>query len=229
VRPDQGHDSSLFALSGGWRDDESYIELQWRPAYHDLLENSGGHLAEMQVRMLDTRLRIYPESGRVRLQELTLFEAGSLSPRSRVFAPWAWNTGTGVQTRRVSDNGGFDDVMVWETHIGAGLAWDPHRSVLAYALTDARLDVGPGLDHDVSLGPGARLGLYLGPAEARLRAHLFGEVTYFALGDTTTRVRGGGEARISFSRNTAAHLAVSAHRSYSDTWFEAGLRMSLHF
>jgi len=229
VRPDEGHESSLLAVGVGWRDDESYIDLQWRPAFHDLLEDAGGHLAEMQVRMLDTRLRIYPESGSVRLQELTVFEASSLNPRSRVFAPWAWSTGTGLRTRRVRDGGSFDDSSVWGTHLGIGLAWDPHEALLAYALTNARLDVGPGLEHDVALGPGARLGLYAGAAEARVRGHLFGEVTYFAVGDTTTTIRGGGEARISTSRNSEVRLTVSANHSYSRTWLEAGLQLGLHF
>jgi hypothetical protein len=229
VRPDQGHASSLIALSAGWRDDESTLELRWRPAFHDLLEDASGHLAEMQVRILDTRLRVYPESGRVRLQELTVFEAGSLSPRSRVFAPWAWSTGTSVRTRRLPDGGGLDDATVWSTHIAAGLAWDPLAALLAYGLADVRLDVGPRLAHDVALGPGARAGLYLGPAEARVRGHLFGEVSYFAVGDTTTWVRGGAELRITTSRNTAIQLAIGAHRSYGETWLEAGLQLGLHF
>jgi hypothetical protein len=229
TRPDQGHASSVVSLSAGWRDDESYVDIRWRPAFHDMMDRAGGHLAEMEVRMLDTRLRVYPESGRVRLQELTFFELASLSPRSRVFTPWAWRAGTGLRTRRVSDDGDLDDVLVWGTHIGAGLAWDPHWAVLAYALAGARLEVGSRLEHNVGLGPAARLGLYLGPAESRLRGHLFGEVTYFAVGDTTTRVRAGGELRISTSRNTALHLDVSANRSYSDSWIEAGLRMSLYF
>jgi hypothetical protein len=229
TRPDQGHASSVVSLSAGWRDDESFVDIRWRPAFHDMMDRAGGHLAEMEVRMLDTRLRVYPESGRVRLQELTFIELASLSPRSRVFTPWAWKAGTGLRTRRVSDDGDLDDVLVWGTHIGAGLAWDPHLAVLAYALAGARLEVGSRLEHNVGLGPGARLGLYLGPAESRLRGHLFGEVTYFAVGDTTTRVRAGGELRISTSRNTALHLDVSANRSYSDSWIEAGLRMSLYF
>jgi hypothetical protein len=229
VRPDQGHASSLVGLGAGWRDDESYLDLHWRPAFHDLLDDGSGHLADMEVRLLDTRLRIYPESGRVRLQQLTFFEVASLNPRSRHSTPWAWSTGTGLRTRRVSDDGDLDDVLVWGTHVGAGLAWDPHAAVLAYALADARLDVGIDLSDNVALGPGARLGLYLGPSDARVRGHVFGEIIYFAVGDTTTRARAGAEARISTSRNTALHFDVSAHRSYGDHWLEAGMRLSLYF
>jgi hypothetical protein len=229
VRPDQGHDTSLIALSAGWRDDEAFIDLRLRPAFHDLMDNSGGYPESMQIRILDTRMRIYPESGRVRLQELTLFEAVSLSPRSRVFKPWAWSAKTGLRTRRVPDGGDLDDAPVWGTRIGAGLAWDPYPGVLLSGLADVRLDVGPDLEDDVSLGPGARLGLFVGRAETRWKGHLFGEVTRFAVGDTTTWLRGGVEARLATSRNTALTLEGSVNRIYGETWLEGALRLSLHF
>jgi hypothetical protein len=229
VRPDQGHDTSLVALSAGWRDDESFIEFRLRPALHDLMDNSGGYPESMEVRILDTRLRVYPESGRVRLQELTLFETVSMNPRSHAFKPWAWSTGTGLRTRRVRDDGDLDDAAVWGTHIGAGLAWDPHPAVLLYGLSDARLDVGPDLEHNVSLGPGARLGVFAGRHEARWKGHFFGEVTRFVVGDTTTWLRGGVDLRLVTSRNTALTLEGSVNRIHGENWFEGGLRLNVHF
>jgi hypothetical protein len=229
VRPDQGHDTSLVALSGGWRDDESFIDFQFRPALHDLLDNSGGYPEFMDIRILDTRLRVYPESGRVRLQELMLFETVSLSPRSHAFKPWALSAGTGLQTRRVRDDGDLDDAAVWGTHFGGGLAWDPHRAILLYGLADLRLDVGPDLEDDVSFGPGVQLGVYAGRREARWKGHLFGEFTRFAVGDTTTWIRGGAELRLMISRNTAVTVEGSINRIHGESWFDGALRVSLHF
>jgi hypothetical protein len=54
-------------------------------------------------------------------------------------------------------------------------------------------------------------------------------VTYFALGDTTTRIRAGAEARVSTSKNTSILIDFRVHRSYRDTWLESGLRLQLHF
>ena len=165
----------------------------------------------------------------MRLQELTLVELGSLSPRRLVFERWAWNMATGLRTRRVSDGDDLDDASVWGTRVGGGLAWDPRPGLLLYGLADGRLDVGPELDHAVSLGPGARLGLFAGEREARFRAHLFGEVTYFALGDTTTRLRGGAAGRLTTSRNTSITIEGSTNRSNGESWFEGGLQLGLHF
>lgn len=143
VRPDQGHDSMRVSLASGWRDDEAFVELGLRPAFHGLLDDDAGYPEHMQIHFLDTRVRIYPQSGWVRLQELSLLDAVSLSPRSRVFKPWAWSFSTGLQTRRVPGCCGLDDISVWGSEIGAGLAWELAPGRLVYGLMDGRLDVVP--------------------------------------------------------------------------------------
>jgi len=228
VRPDQGHDSMRLSLASGWRDDEAFVELGLRPAFHGLLDDDGGYSEHMQIQFLNTRVRIYPQSGRVRLQELSLLDAVSLSPRSRVFKPWAWSFGTGLQTRRVPGCCGLEDISVWGSEIGAGLAWELAPGRLVYGLADARLDVGPGLKDDVSFGPGARLGTWLGPHGGRWKGHIFGEFARFVAGDTTTWLRSGAEARVSISRNTALAFEGSFNRIYDESWFEGGVRFDLH-
>lgn len=227
--PDQGHDTSLLAVQAGWRDDESFIDIRLRPAFHGLMDASRGYLPHTQIRILDTVMRIYPESGRVRLQELTLVEILSLSPRSRIFKPWAWSVGTGLSTRRVPSLGGLADAPVWGTEMGVGLSWDATPSLLVYGLADLRLDVGPDLDHDVSFGPGARVGGFFEPPQSRWKGHVFAEVTRFAAGDTTTSVRSGMEGRLSTSRNTALILEATFNRSYGQNWAEGSLQLNLHF
>ena len=151
------------------------------------------------------------------------------APRSRIFRPWAWSIGTGLRTRRVPEHGELEDASVWGTQLGAGLAYDPAPGLLLYGLADARIDVGPDPENSFSVGPGARLGMFAGRREARWRGHLFGEVTRFALGDTTTELRGGGSLRLTTSRNTALTLECSVNRAYDETWLDASLQMSLHF
>ena len=234
VRPDQGHDSALLAVSAGgrsgdWRDGNVFVDLRLRPAFHSLMDDGGGFPEHMQIGFLDTQLRIYPEPGRVRLQRLVLFEASSLSPRSRVFKPWAWSVSTGLQTRPAPARRGFDEISVWGNELGVGLAWDPLPEVLVYGLPDVRFDVGPGLEDDVSLGPGAQCGLFVGEAEGRWRGHWFAAVTRFAVGDTTTWLRTGIDARFTTSRNTAIVLEGSGNRMYGENWVEGVVHLQLHF
>ena len=100
---------------------------------------------------------------------------------------------------------------------------------MLYGLPDLRLDVGPDLEHNVSLGPGLRLGAFVGRREARWKGHLFGEFTQFALGDTTSWLRGGAELRLMISRNTAVTIEGSINRIHGESWFDGALRVNLHF
>jgi hypothetical protein len=229
ARPDQGHESSLVALSGGWRDDESFIELRWQPAFHDLIDDDSGFSRHMQVRFLDTRLRIYPQSERVILQRLTLLELTSLSPRSRIFRPVAWRFATGLRSRRVPQGARLDDIYVWRSEFGMGLSFDPTDELLLYGLAHVKLDVGGELDHDVAFGPGGQAGLFVGGAGSRLRGHLFGDVTRYVAGDTTTEIRTGVESRVTVHRNVSIVAEGTYNRAYGDSWFEGILSVNLHF
>ena len=234
VRPDQGHDAALVAVSAGgrsgdWQDGNFFVDLRLRPAYHSLMDAGGGFPEHMEIGFLDTQLRIYPETGRVRLQRLVLFEALSLNPRSREFKPWAWSVSTGLQRRPAPSGRGFDEISVWGNELGIGLAWDPLPGLLVYGLPDLRFDVGPGLENKVSLGAGAQCGLYVGEAEGRWRGHWFAAVTRFAVGDTTTWLRTGLDLRFTTSRNTAIVLEGSGNRMYGESWLEGAVHFQLHF
>ena len=95
-------------------------------------------------------------------------------------------------------------------------------------MANLRVDVGADLDNDVSFGPGARVGVFAGGTDARWRTHLFGEITRFAAGDTTTWIRGGTAVRYATSRNTGLTVEGNVIRSYGETWFEGGLRLSFY-
>lgn len=233
-RPDEGHDSTLIAVgsggrSGDWRDGNVFVDLRLRPALHSLMDDGSGFPEHMEIGLLDTQLRIYPEPGRVRLQHLLLFEALSLNPRSRVFKPWAWSASTGLRTRPFPARTGLDQIPVWGNELGIGLAWDPLPGVLVYGLPDVRFDVGPDLEDDVSLGLGAYGGIFLGEAEGRWRGHWFAAVTRFAVGDETTWLRSGVDARFTTSRNTAMVLEGSGNRMYDETWLEGTVHFQLYF
>jgi hypothetical protein len=59
--------------------------------------------------------------------------------------------------------------------------------------------------------------------------HVFGQVTRFALGETTTWLRGGVELRVTTSANTALVFEGSANRIHGESWFGGAARVNLYF
>jgi len=231
VRPDEGHESARISVAAGYRDDRPFLELRFRPALHDLLDPQGGYTRGAQIQFLDTAVRVFPESGQVRLQELVLLDLLSLVPWDGFFRPIAFSFDTGLRTRLFPDGGGsdLDPEPVWRTRGGAGLAFDIGEQVLAYGMVEATGDLGSALEHDVAIGIGGRAGLTVGVPSDRWRAHAFARVSRFVLGDTTTALRAGLEQRLSLTSRTALELEGSYNRDFGRDWFSAMLSWNFFF
>jgi hypothetical protein len=90
-------------------------------------------------------------------------------------------------------------------------------------------DWSPALEEDHAIGPQGRLGLYAGPASDRWRAHLFGSVTGFVLGDTSQWYRGGLEVRVTLTPQMALRGGVSGNRDFDQNWVEAAVSWDVFF
>ena len=229
VRPDQGHGTARIALESGFWDHQPYVELRVRPSFHGLLDPEGGYTRGAEIQFLDTAVRILPEQGRVRLQEVVLLDVLSLAARDRIFQPISWRLDTGLRTRLLPEHGDhLEPKPVWHSRVGAGLAYQLGPA-LAYLMGEASFDVGPALEDACALGPGAEIGLYVGSSSDRWKGHLFARTTAFALGDQTVAASAGVEQRIRVGTNDALELHATLERAFGESWLEAGLRWSRFF
>jgi hypothetical protein len=229
--PDEGHGSSRVRVAGGAVDGRSYVELRWRPAFHDLLDDQRGFLEGAQIELLDIALRYHPEDGDFDVHEVKLIEIRSLAPRDELFDPISWKLRTGMATRRMPSSV-VDDLReskLWRSHGGAGLSARPWKNILAYAFLDGTFDVSGKLEDGYALGAGASVGLYLGHDEDRWRGHLFARATRFFAGDTRTALQVGLEQRLRLTRSHALRLHVVGERDFHDDWLDVGLAWDFYF
>lgn len=231
VRPDQGHRSNRARLANGVRDGQYYLEIGIRPAYHDLLDPGGGYTPGAAIDFMDLALRYYTKAPDVRVERFTLVEITSVAPLDAFFHPISWTVGTGLANRLLPDSAatGLDEEYIWHSHGGPGLAVAPWPHALAYGFAEAVADWSPALEEDHAIGPQGRLGLYAGPASDRWRAHLFGSVTGFVLGDTSQWYRGGLEVRVTLTPQMALRGGVSGNRDFDQNWVEAAVSWDVFF
>lgn len=229
IRPDLGHASSSAAITGGYRDDEAYIDLAFRPAFHGLMDRAGGYPRHMQIRFFDLNLRYFPERKRVRLEKLTLLEAISLSPRGEIFRPVAWSVSAGLATRRTKESGGLEDAAIGRVDMGGGVAFEPKSWLHVYGLATGTLDAGPGLRRDVSLAPGVRGGLFFTTPKDFSRTHFFADYRAYVLGDKALRLRTGVAQRFVTSRNTALLAEGTYNRIEGRGYWQGELSLQVHF
>lgn len=231
VAPHEAHGSARVALRGGWADERGFVDFRARPSLQDWLDPQGGYTRGAGVQFLDTTLRWYPEREQVRLYELVALGLQSLTTWDPLFRPVSWRFDTGIRTRLQPENGqnDLDPEGVWRTHAGVGLAFALPRDATLYGFAEATLDAGPTLADDYALGPGAAIGVLAGNGDDRYRAHVYAQVTRFALGDRTTWVRAGLEQRLLLGRNTALVLDGGFERDFGANTGQVSLAWNLYF
>ncbi|MCC3751588.1 MAG: DUF4105 domain-containing protein [Halorhodospira halophila] len=178
-RPDEGHRTGRLGVGIGSHSRVGYGELQWRAAYHDLLDPAAGYLRGAQVTFLEVIARMYenrsPRQGRkpdggLEVERLTLMELRSMEPRNRTFPGWAWGGKLGIERIR-ADDGRRPLAAVIDADFGPAWAWLDDRLRL-YGGGAVTLRASRGLGDSARLGGGLRGdAVYQGGA---WRAHLTG-------------------------------------------------------
>ena len=231
TRPDQGHPIARIGFGAGVRDDEPFVELSLRAAFHSLLDPSGGYLPGANLDLGRSALRYDPERGKLWIEEVALLEVTSLTPRDSFLRPISWTFGTGWRTRLLSDGSGdgLDQKGVAYLRGGAGLAVEPLGGVLVYGLAGAAFEGAPALEHDYAIGPSAELGVIADTFDTRSRTQLSIEALPYLAGDTTTTARVGVEQRFTLSERAAIVIELGGERAYGETSFDAMLSWRAYF
>lgn len=206
-RPEHGHRS--FRITGGWGryGEQSYHNLQLRPAYHDLLDSDAGYTPGAQINFLNLSLHHPIGSSDLKLETLKLIDIVSLSSRDRFFKPLSWKINTGWQRRQLNDN---TRSLVYNTNGGVGFSYKPIDKVLGYGFLEANLDIGGALRNDYAFGLGSSVGMFIDIIPS-WRLHLYAKTQRFALGHIQTLRDFGLEQRLSLSQNTALSLQMKRH------------------
>ncbi|MEJ2756631.1 MAG: DUF4105 domain-containing protein, partial [Gammaproteobacteria bacterium] len=88
-RDDEGHLSGRFQIDSGQVDEQLFLGFSWRPAYHDLTDQTLGYPQGSELRFFDTTVRFYEEDG-FKIEDFTLVGIQSLKARNRFFKPLSW-------------------------------------------------------------------------------------------------------------------------------------------
>lgn len=225
VRPDQGHGTARAAAGvGRWRG-EDVLALRFRPAYHDLLDASGGYTPGAQINFLDVQLRYLRAEQRLRLESFDLIDIISLTPRDAFFQPVSWQVRTGFERLPIA---GRPDRLAYTLEAGGGLSYRPLRELLVFGLLQGQLLVNGELDDDYAFGAGPLLGL-LWDVTPRWKLWLSASRRDFEPRTELTYVDYRLEQSYALSRNRALRLKLERKGALGDQGSEALLSLHWYF
>ena len=122
VAPEKGHDSMRIAAGYGEQNGQKYIDLRWRPAFHDLLDAPQGYVDGAAINIFDVRFKGFVDNesnNNMRLESLKFFNVTSLSPVNSWQTPVSWLLDIRLDRTQVSKT---QSLRSFVTRGGAGVS-----------------------------------------------------------------------------------------------------------
>ena len=166
--PLSAHDSAQIGIGIGNHNGESFQQINFRPAYTSLLDNSYGLLSGAEINFLNIAARYYNKHNKFVLQNFNLAGINSIFPRDFMFQPISYNLHVNLNREMDPDN--EKEGYVFELHGGAGGAYALNDNIKLYAFTNAHFGYGGFLPHNSYVGLAPEVGIYADYGKWRLLA-----------------------------------------------------------
>lgn len=153
VRPDKGHKTKMWSAGLGEKDDQPYLQLQYRGSYHDLLDPSAGYYSGMSLNMVNIIARVYRDD-KLKLEKAELLDIISLSTRNDFFTPWSWKANVSIEQQWTAGK----DTLVTQGSGGGGISYQPIKNSHLFLLATGRLEFNKKLNSLASIAPGIQVG-----------------------------------------------------------------------
>jgi len=176
--PEKGHDSSRLTLSYGSYDSESFYELSFRAAYHDLYDPEQGYLPNSEIEFGRIVLRYNQRHSAFHLQSFELINIESLAERDAIFKPRSWFVRGGYMRRQTSE--GLKGSYILNT--GGGFTWYLKGLGDVYMMGQTELIYSSSFEKNYSAGIGIKSG-YIQKLHQVLKVGLEFQSIYYLAGE----------------------------------------------
>jgi len=224
IRPEQGHKTARAKVSGGWEEDKWFYQLEWRPAYQDLLDPDGGYKKGAQINFFDFAFR-QQEGSSLRVQRFAPLEIVSLSPRDALIKPKSWELGLRYERKMLRDR---ERHGVSEFDGGMGVSYEWWDRMLVFGLARGAMQYSTNLDDNYALGYGGRFGVALDFFD-NARTLLESKVMRYGVGADRFSMEHVLSERINISTQAAVVLSVRQGQDYKRDWLAADAGIEVFF
>jgi len=213
--PHEGHPVERVEAAYGFLKSSQFLELGWRPAYHDWNDPPEGYPDQGTLNFLDIKLRYYLNPNDLKIQQAEIIRAGSLTPDNSITKRIAWSFSSGIsQTYLRDDNQHF----LFCANGGAGKSYGVQETGIFYWLMKGSFLAGPALSETVDIGPEVEVGIsrMFGP---RWQINISGTAAYYSISEK------GFLEQVNFTclRYISARNAVSLNAGLSGISWDRGI------
>ncbi len=225
VRPDQGHKTSRFGVVLGFEDDAPFVGLQYRHAYHDLLDPAGGYPPGAQLEFLHVELRYDFNRGKINLERFGLIDLVSTPLRDRFLQPWSWKVNIGAQRKRFSER---ESAIVGEANGGLGVSYRLSERGMVYAFGEGAIDLGDRFKQYMAIAVGSSAGV-LWDVSNRWRVRLSGRFLRYVQGIDANAYQIGLGQRIALTQQSVFNIEINHRNDFGEAFMTASIGWQFYF
>jgi hypothetical protein len=225
VRPDQGHKSARIGIGYGYEDPLHFLQFDFRPAYHDLLDPQGGYVRGAQLEFLNASVRYYPGDNKVSLEHIGFIDIVSVVPRGRLLKPFSWKASVAIGRVRFTSD---DRPLTGQLNAGVGLSYDLSSKALVFAFAEGSAVISDRFHEHTAVGVGPSLGI-LHDFSKQWRIGLSARLLEFFQGTTCTTYEIVLDQCLRLSDQSAFRLEISRKREFGSAFTKAALKWQVFF
>tara|TARA_R110002073_G_scaffold31157_4_gene95890 strand:- start:5795 stop:7738 length:1944 start_codon:yes stop_codon:yes gene_type:complete len=219
--PDLGHGADRLRLGAGHNNKEPFLELAYRPAYHDLMAKDIGYDKDSEIIFFDIKLRYFLESERIRLDRAKILAITAINPYDPLFAKPSWRMVLEIDTLRDVD---CKYCNSYKASFGSGFSYrsEYFSPLLLFSFVDVKTEFSGDLNQDYRLGGDAEIGAFYDFSE-NWKIKVLGSYQVFILGDSKKFFTSSFETRYSILQDLDVRLEHNRYDRKSDTIFSVNV------
>jgi hypothetical protein len=168
--PEDGHYSSRINIQMGSFENDTFTELSYRPAYHDLCDDTSGFVSGSQIIFGEIAARYYWDTQKIQFQRFDIIDIESIAPINPLIKPLSWKIITGFERLPFENN---NELLVYQLNTGGGYAFSLTHWFQLYGMVEFSGLLHNDFENNIEVAPGASIGLLLQPFnKMRLRFHV---------------------------------------------------------
>lgn len=209
LSPEQGHQTIRVGGGVGWRNHEIFEEINFRGAYHDLLDPDQGYTQDAQITLLDLKLRHYHRRDQFRVEQFTFANVLSLAPIDSLFASPSWKFNVGMDTVKfhscdLCSNGYLN------TGVGGALETHMFQREVFFMFGEFDANVSSAYEENYRVGGGVSGGV-MATITPRWKWLASAGYLYYPLGDRSHDIPISVGQRWTFAKNFAVRATFTHH------------------
>lgn len=209
LSPEHGHNSLRVGGGVGWRNNNTFEEINFRGAYHDLLDPDPGYTQDAQIELLDLRLRHYHGRNQFRVERFTFANILSLAPIDSLFVSPSWKFNVGMDTVKTSScdlcsNGNAN------AGIGGALETQMFQREVFFLFGEMDANISGGYKENHRVGGGVSGGV-MATITPNWKWLMSAGYLYYPLGDRSHDIPISVGQRWTFAKNFAVRATFTHH------------------